>query len=77
MVSLEKLKQLRLIHLCIALTFFTSGLCLNLIQLLMHITIKPINKRLFRKLMYYACYSLYSRECEKHKFLKVISAISP
>jgi len=62
MVSLEKLKQLRLIHLCIALTFFTSGLCINFIQLLMHVFIKPIDKRLFRKLMYYACYSLYSRD---------------
>ncbi|KAH8364278.1 hypothetical protein KR084_005338, partial [Drosophila pseudotakahashii] len=61
MVSLEKLKQLRLIHLCIALTFFTSGLCINFIQLLMHVFIKPIDKRLFRKLMYYACYSLYSQ----------------
>ncbi|KAI8041132.1 hypothetical protein M5D96_005384 [Drosophila gunungcola] len=61
MVSLEKLKQLRLIHLCIALTFFTSGLCINFIQLLMHVFIKPINKRLFRQLMYYACYSMYSQ----------------
>ncbi|XP_016977478.1 1-acyl-sn-glycerol-3-phosphate acyltransferase gamma [Drosophila rhopaloa] len=61
MVSLEKLKQLRLIHLCIALTFFTSGLCINFIQLLLHVFIKPINKRFFRKLMYYACYSMYSQ----------------
>ncbi|XP_068142175.1 1-acyl-sn-glycerol-3-phosphate acyltransferase gamma-like [Drosophila tropicalis] len=61
MVSLEKLKQLRLIHLCIAITFFTSGVCINLVQLLLHITVKPINERLFRKLMYYLCYSLYSQ----------------
>lgn len=62
MSSLEKLKQQRLIHFCIAITFFTSGLIINFIQLLLHLTLKPINVRLFRKIMYYLCYSLYSRK---------------
>ncbi|TMW49230.1 hypothetical protein DOY81_005685 [Sarcophaga bullata] len=61
MSSLEKLKQQRLIHFCIAITFFTSGLIINFIQMLLHLTLKPINIRLFRKIMYYLCYSLYSQ----------------
>lgn len=61
MSSLEQLKRLRLIHLCIAITFFTSGLCINAMQLLLHLILKPINKDLFRRIMYYLCYSLYSQ----------------
>lgn len=61
MSSLEKLKQQRLIHLCIAITFFTSGLIINFTQLLLHLLLKPINIVLFRKIMYYLCYSLYSQ----------------
>ncbi|XP_030560763.1 1-acyl-sn-glycerol-3-phosphate acyltransferase gamma-like [Drosophila novamexicana] len=59
MITLEELKKLRLIHLCIAITFFTSGLTINFAQLLLHICLKPFNKHLFRKLMYYLCYSFY------------------
>ncbi|XP_017862635.1 PREDICTED: 1-acyl-sn-glycerol-3-phosphate acyltransferase gamma-like [Drosophila arizonae] len=61
MITLQELKKLRLIHLCIAITFFTSGLSINFLQLLLHICLKPFNKRLFRKLMYYLCYSFYSQ----------------
>ncbi|XP_073836517.1 1-acyl-sn-glycerol-3-phosphate acyltransferase delta-like [Musca autumnalis] len=61
MSSLEKLKQQRLTHFCIAITFFTSGLIINFVQLILHLLLKPINKRLFRRLMYYLCYSLYSQ----------------
>ncbi|TDG48066.1 hypothetical protein AWZ03_005483 [Drosophila navojoa] len=59
MITLQELKKLRLIHLCIAITFFTSGLTVNFLQLLLHICLKPFNKYLFRKLMYYLCYSFY------------------
>lgn len=58
---MERLKKLRLVHLCIAITFFTSGIIINIIQLVLHLTLKPINKRAFRKIMYYLCYSLYSQ----------------
>ncbi|XP_061402383.1 LOW QUALITY PROTEIN: 1-acyl-sn-glycerol-3-phosphate acyltransferase delta-like [Musca vetustissima] len=60
MSSVEKLKQ-RLMHFCIAITFFTSGLIINFIQLILHFTLKPFNKWLFRRIMYYLCYSLYSQ----------------
>ncbi|XP_030375069.1 1-acyl-sn-glycerol-3-phosphate acyltransferase gamma-like [Scaptodrosophila lebanonensis] len=59
MVSVDDLKKLRLSHLCIAITFFTCGLAVNFAQLLLHIFVKPVNKTLFRKLMYYVCYSFY------------------
>lgn len=59
--SMEHWKKLRLIHLCIAITFFTSGLIINVLQLILHLVLKPINKKLFRHAMYYMCYSLYSQ----------------
>lgn len=64
MSSMEKIKQ-RLMHFCIAITFFTSGLIINAIQLVLHLTLKPFNKWLFRRIMYYLCYSLYSRKLEQ------------
>ncbi|XP_013106571.2 1-acyl-sn-glycerol-3-phosphate acyltransferase delta [Stomoxys calcitrans] len=51
----------RLFHFTIAITFFASGLVINAMQLILLLTVKPINKWLFRKLMYYLCYSLYSQ----------------
>lgn len=43
------------------MTFFTSGLIINSIQLLLHLFLKPFNKTLYRSVMYYLCYSLYSQ----------------
>lgn len=61
MPTMVQLKELRLIHLCIAITFFTSGLIINIIQLVLYLTLKTVNKRAFRKVMYYLCYSMYSQ----------------
>ncbi|XP_067643838.1 1-acyl-sn-glycerol-3-phosphate acyltransferase gamma-like [Eurosta solidaginis] len=58
MSFVAELKKLRLIHLCVAVTFFISGLVINIIQLILHLGLKPYNVVLFRRLMYYLCYSL-------------------
>ncbi|XP_037933044.1 1-acyl-sn-glycerol-3-phosphate acyltransferase delta-like [Teleopsis dalmanni] len=55
------LRKTRIMNMVIPITFFTSGLFINLAQLLLTLFIKPINKRLCRKIMYYLCYSLYSQ----------------
>lgn len=58
----KRIKESTPIHLCLAITFFTSGLVVNATQLVLFITVKPFNKTLYRSCMYYLCYSLYSRK---------------
>lgn len=59
MGSLRVLTKSRLLHLCIAISYFTSGLIINFAQLLLHLFLKPFNKRLYRSLNFYLCYSFY------------------
>ncbi|XP_055912231.1 1-acyl-sn-glycerol-3-phosphate acyltransferase gamma-like [Eupeodes corollae] len=61
MTVFREITKSRLIHLCIAMTFFTSGLIINFIQLILHFCLKPFNTQLYRSLMYYLCFSLYSQ----------------
>ncbi|KRF98545.1 uncharacterized protein Dwil_GK20796, isoform D [Drosophila willistoni] len=56
----KMVKLLGLRRLSIAITFFTCGFFVNIAQLLLTILVKPIDKKLFRTLMYYPCYSFYS-----------------
>ncbi|XP_059613191.1 1-acyl-sn-glycerol-3-phosphate acyltransferase gamma-like [Phlebotomus argentipes] len=58
---IRRIKQSTPVHLCLAVTFFTSGLIINATQLVLFITLKPFNKTLYRSLMFYLCYSLYSQ----------------
>ncbi|CAO1422042.1 unnamed protein product [Diamesa tonsa] len=41
----------------IAGTILTSGAIINLIQVLLHVLVKPFNRDLFHKLMYYVCWT--------------------
>ncbi|KAI4464209.1 1-acylglycerol-3-phosphate acyltransferase-related [Holotrichia oblita] len=59
--KLQLLKRSRLIQLCFAITFFTSGILVNCIQCILYLTIHKINKRLYRKLNWYCCFSIYSQ----------------
>lgn len=52
------LKTVPLAHLCLAITFFISGLFINLIQLILYVTINPFSDRLFKKINYYLHYSI-------------------
>ncbi|KAL1491302.1 hypothetical protein ABEB36_011919 [Hypothenemus hampei] len=55
------LKRSRLAHLCFAITFFTSGLIVNFVEALFYVGLRPFNKRLYRKINYYLCYTVYSQ----------------
>lgn len=54
-------KQSTLVHLCFAISYFTSGLVINTAQCVLYFGLKPFNKRLYRKIGYYLCYSFYSQ----------------
>lgn len=56
------IKQSTLVHLCFAISYFTSGLVINTVQCILYFGLKPFNKRLYRKIGYYLCYSFYSRK---------------
>ncbi|CAG9859637.1 unnamed protein product [Phyllotreta striolata] len=60
-LNLQMLKRSRLVHLCLAVSFFTSGVVVNLTQCLLYITIRPFNKWLYRKINWYLCYTLYTQ----------------
>lgn len=53
------IKQSTLVHLCFAISYFTSGLIINVAQCILYFGLKPFNKRLYRKIGYYLCYSFY------------------
>ncbi|XP_023018005.1 1-acyl-sn-glycerol-3-phosphate acyltransferase gamma [Leptinotarsa decemlineata] len=55
------LKQSRLIHLCISITFFTSGVIVNVAQCLLYLTIRPFSKTIYRKINWYLCWTIYSQ----------------
>lgn len=56
------MKQSTFVHLCWAVSFFTSGLIINFIQFVLFYGLKPFNKRLYRQIGYYLCYSINSRK---------------
>lgn len=56
---LKSIKASTAVHLCFAISYFTSGLVINFCQCLLFLFVKPFNKRLFRKLLYYLCYSFH------------------
>lgn len=56
------LKQSTVIHLMFAITFFTSGLIINLFQCLLYFGLRPFSRYFYRKINYYLCYSFYSRK---------------
>lgn len=57
-----KYKQNLISHFLIVATILISGLFLNVVQLLLHILIKPINKRIFHQLMYFISWTWLSRK---------------
>lgn len=56
------IKKSKLVHLCFAISFFTSGILINFMQAILFYGLKPFNKRLYRKIGYYLCYSYFSRK---------------
>lgn len=60
-MDLSKIKESNLIHLCFAITFFTSGLIINFVQCVLYIFLRPFNKYIYRKINYYLCASFYAQ----------------
>ncbi|XP_077298137.1 1-acyl-sn-glycerol-3-phosphate acyltransferase gamma-like [Arctopsyche grandis] len=58
-MNLETIKQLTVIQLCFAITFFTSGMLISSLQGILYFTLRRINKKLFRKINYYLAYTFY------------------
>ncbi|XP_013178209.1 PREDICTED: 1-acyl-sn-glycerol-3-phosphate acyltransferase gamma-like [Papilio xuthus] len=61
MSYLNMLKQSTVVHMCFAISYFTSGLILNFIQAIFYFGLRPFNKALYRKINYYLSYSFYSQ----------------
>lgn len=57
---LSSLQQSSIVHLMLAITFFTSGLIINFFQCILYFGLRPFSKYLYRKIHYYLCYSFYS-----------------
>lgn len=60
-MDLNILKRSRTMHLCLAMTFFTSGIIVNIIQALFYFGLRPFNKVLYRRINWYLCYTVYSQ----------------
>lgn len=58
---LRQLHKSKLLRVLFSLSFFISGIVINLIQFSLYLTIRFINKKLYRKLNYYLIYTLWSR----------------
>nr|CAD7597029.1 unnamed protein product [Timema genevievae] len=56
-----RVKQSSIPHLLLAITFFVSGLIINIIQCLLYFGVRPFSRYLFRKINYYLSYSMYSQ----------------
>ncbi|CAF0743582.1 unnamed protein product [Brachionus calyciflorus] len=59
-MSLKEFKKWFLPQVLISYTFLVSGLIINVLQLITFITIRPFNKHLYKRIIYYLSYSLYS-----------------
>lgn len=59
---IAQLKRSSLVHALFAISYFTSGLIINVVQFILVLFVKPIDRTLFRKLMYYVNYSFYCRK---------------
>lgn len=53
---LEAVQSSILVHLCFAISYFTSGLIINILQALLFVFVKPVSKKAYRTLLYYLCY---------------------
>lgn len=56
-------------QLLIAATILTSGAIINIFQVLLHVLVKPVNKKWFHKLMYYVSWTWLARKFSINLFL--------
>ncbi|CAH0558061.1 unnamed protein product [Brassicogethes aeneus] len=60
-VDVESLKKNRVLHLCLAITFFCSGLIINVIQCILYLTLHKVNKPLYRRVNKVLTYCIFSQ----------------
>ncbi|KAF2884202.1 hypothetical protein ILUMI_21984 [Ignelater luminosus] len=58
---LNVLKRSRIVHLLFAITFFTSGVIVNLVQCLLYLFLRPFSKHIYRKINWYLCATIYAQ----------------
>ncbi|XP_037035636.1 1-acyl-sn-glycerol-3-phosphate acyltransferase delta-like [Bradysia coprophila] len=61
MSLLAEIKSSNAVHLCFCITYFISGLIINIVQCILFYGLRPINKQLYRRIGYYLIYSLLSQ----------------
>ncbi|KAF7996303.1 hypothetical protein HCN44_001935 [Aphidius gifuensis] len=57
----KSFKRSTVVHLMFATSFFTSGIIINVFQIILYLGVKPFSKYYYRKINYYLCYSFYSQ----------------
>lgn len=62
MIVGKQIKQSIISHLLLTATLLTSGAIVNVMQLLLHICVKPFSRSLFHKCMYYVSWTWLARE---------------
>lgn len=56
------IKRSKFSLICISITFFCSGLFINLLQLSILLVIRPFSKLWFNKIMYYLVFAINARK---------------
>ena len=50
------------LHLILCITFCVSSLLINAVQVLLYVTLRPLNRSLYRSINYYLIYGIMARE---------------
>ena len=61
----DRIKQNIVSQLLVTATILSSGAILNVVQLLLHIFVRPFSKKIFNRLMYYVIWTWLARKCSK------------
>jgi len=57
----QRIKELVVCHLCLAVTFVTTGIVVDLAQGFLYVTVRNVSPTLYRKINYYLTYTLNSQ----------------
>lgn len=70
---LAELKKTFIVRIALSYSFIMSGFIVNFLQLLTFIFVWPFNKLLYRKIIYYLSYSLYSSMSNFSRYTIILS----
>lgn len=72
---LAELKKTFIVRIALSYSFIMSGFIVNFLQLLTFIFVWPFNKLLYRKIIYYLSYSLYSSMSNFSRYTNILGEI--